>query len=175
MNSPAITEALNRLMPDDKDGRIDSEYLSSKIVLTLHYSEQDSIRREFSTPARLGALMDWVSSQIKRQESQTLWQERSIGVHYFKPAENLFMRANKDGAKDNIILTDKETALIQCLAQNPDGFSKEELYQALWQYHPDVETHTAETHIYRLRQKIEPDPSRPQILITKDGKYQLEF
>lgn len=70
-------------------------------------------------------------------------------------------------------LTEKECQLLRFFHQNNGvELSKETLLQEIWGYHPEVETHTLETHIYRLRQKIEDDPNNPQIILNgKEGYY----
>jgi len=75
---------------------------------------------------------------------------------------------------ETLRLTEKETAILSYLnaaAGKPVG--REDLLRHVWSYVPEVETHTLETHIYRLRQKIEDDPSSPKILITQGDGYAL--
>src|SRR5947207_2619924 len=71
-------------------------------------------------------------------------------------------------------LTEKETAILRFLyraGQTP--VSRETLLQEVWGYNSGVTTHTLETHIYRLRQKIEKDAANPEILVTEAGGYKL--
>jgi hypothetical protein len=76
-----------------------------------------------------------------------------------------------------VALTEKEVAILLYLAEaaatGKPGVPRDELLHRVWGYHPDASTHTLETHIYRLRQKIEPDPEHPSLLVTKDEGYCL--
>jgi DNA-binding response OmpR family regulator len=71
-------------------------------------------------------------------------------------------------------LTEKETSILRYLyraGQRP--VPRETLLQEVWGYNSGVTTHTLETHIYRLRQKIENDAAAPAILVTEAGRYKL--
>ena len=71
-------------------------------------------------------------------------------------------------------LTEKETAILKFLLRAGDEpVSRDVLLNDVWGYHADVTTHTLETHIYRLRQKIEADPANAQLLVTEGGGYRL--
>ena len=73
-----------------------------------------------------------------------------------------------------IRLTEKETAVLKFLyrcAGKPVG--RQTLLREVWGYASGASTHTVETHIYRLRRKIEPDPTSARILVNEDGGYQL--
>lgn len=75
-----------------------------------------------------------------------------------------------------IKLTEKEVSIIKYLYKSQDRIvSKNELLQEVWGYSPDVTTHTIETHIYRLRQKVEHDNPDAQIIITEEGGYLLKI
>lgn len=72
-------------------------------------------------------------------------------------------------------LTEKEVAVLKYLYKFQDRIvGKNELLQNVWEYSPDVTTHTIETHIYRLRQKVEHDDLSAQLILTVDGGYQLK-
>lgn len=77
--------------------------------------------------------------------------------------------------KETVKLTEKEVAIIQYLYKIKDRIvTKTELLQQVWGYSPEVTTHTIETHIYRLRQKVEHDDISAQLFVTEDGGYILK-
>ncbi|MEJ0058197.1 MAG: response regulator transcription factor [Terricaulis sp.] len=94
-----------------------------------------------------------------------------IGPYEFRPSVRLLV----DERQKKLRLTDKETAILKYLyrsGEKPVG--REELLREVWGYNANVTTHTLETHIYRLRQKIEPDVQSPKLLITETGGYRLQ-
>jgi DNA-binding response OmpR family regulator len=89
----------------------------------------------------------------------------------FDPSEFLLI-SNDDGLKTT--LTEKERNILVLLFEAGDeAVSREVMLEKIWNYAPDLETHTLETHIYRLRQKIEQDPAQPKILVTEEKGYRL--
>jgi DNA-binding response OmpR family regulator len=71
-------------------------------------------------------------------------------------------------------LTEKETAILKYLYRSGERtITRDVLLSEVWGYNSGVTTHTLETHIYRLRQKIERDPSQAAILVTEAGGYKL--
>ncbi len=75
-------------------------------------------------------------------------------------------------SSDYIILTEKEVQLLELFLDNRKPISKDKILSSVWNYAPDADTHTVETHIYRLRKKII-DKFRDEkfILNNKDGYY----
>ncbi len=75
---------------------------------------------------------------------------------------------------DVIHVTEKEAAILVCL-HDAGGtvVARETLLHEVWGYAPELDTHTLETHMYRLRQKVEPDPANATVLITEEGGYRL--
>jgi DNA-binding response OmpR family regulator len=93
-----------------------------------------------------------------------------IGPFIFLPLKKLLML----GEKTKVELTEKEVAILKCLISSGEGaVDRETLLKQVWNYSPDVTTHTLETHIYRLRQKLEIDASIPRLIISKDGGFMI--
>jgi DNA-binding response OmpR family regulator len=78
------------------------------------------------------------------------------------------------GSDRKIRLTEKETAILKFMIRAGDrNISRDVLLNEVWGYNSGVTTHTLETHVYRLRQKIEQDPSNAELLVTEPGGYRL--
>jgi DNA-binding response OmpR family regulator len=91
-----------------------------------------------------------------------------IGPYTFHPSAKLLQ---SDGRK--VRLTEKETNILKFLHASTGTVPRDILLHEVWGYGPAVATHTLETHIYRLRKKIEQDPAKAQILLTEGGGYRL--
>ncbi len=147
------------------------------IMLTANDSDSDTIlgldagANDYVTkPFKFGILLARIRAQL-RQHAISEDASFVIGPYYFKPGEKTL--TNRD-SKEVIRLTEKETAILKYLKRS-DGapVSRDVLLDEVWGYNAGVTTHTLETHIYRLRQKIEPTPSNATILITEGGGYRL--
>lgn len=103
-------------------------------------------------------------------------EEPALAIAPFKLADGAFYPAEKRiviGSRD-ITLTERETLLLLGLARlHPQPVGREALLREVWRYQDGVDTHTLETHIYRLRQKIEDDSAAPQRLLTVADGYAL--
>lgn len=121
-------------------------------------------------PFRLGVLLARIRAQLRqfeRSEDATF----TIGRFSFRPAAKMLV--STDG-KDKVRLTEKESTILKYLYRAKDQtVPRDVLLHEVWGYNLQVATHTLETHIYRLRQKIETDPSSAQLLITDGGGYRL--
>lgn len=97
----------------------------------------------------------------------------TVGPYTFRPAKKLLQDPAK---KRRIRLTDKESAILKFLYRSDTrSVGREILLHEVWGYNPAVTTHTLETHIYRLRQKLEINPGSPALLVTEQGGYRLNL
>jgi DNA-binding response OmpR family regulator len=121
-------------------------------------------------PFRLGVLLARVRAQL-RQFEQSDDATFQIGPYSFRPGGKLLLDAARNR---KIRLTEKETQILKFLFRaGPRSVGRDVLLGEVWGYNAAVTTHTLETHIYRLRQKIERDPSEAKILVTEPGGYRL--
>ncbi len=166
----------------DMDGREAVKILrregfkSPIIMLTAQDSDSDEIlglesgANDYVTkPFRFSVLLARIRASL-RQHDQSEDVVFTIGPYSFQPAAKVLEAP--DGGK--VRLTDKETSILKYLyRQGPKTITREILLKEVWGYNNRVTTHTLETHIYRLRQKIERDPSNARLLVTEEGGYRL--
>ena len=147
------------------------------IMLTAADSDADQIlgleagaNDYVAKPFRLGVLLARLRAQLRTHE-QTEDAIFSVGPYSFRPAAKMLV---DEAANRKIRLTEKETAILKYLYRaGPNVVGREVLLDEVWGYNAGVTTHTLETHVYRLRQKIESEPSRATILVTEPGGYRL--
>ena len=146
------------------------------IMLTGHATDADTIlgfdagANDYVTkPFKFPVLLARIRSQL-RQHEQSEDAVFTLGPYSFRPALKLLVCA--DDTK--IRLTEKETNILKFLYRaSIPVVPRDMLLQEVWGYNAAVTTHTLETHIYRLRQKIEPDPANVRLLMTETGGYRL--
>ena len=151
-------------------------FRSPVIMLTGHDGEADTIlgleagANDYVTkPFRFSVLLARIRAHLRQHESSddAIF---TVGPYSFRPGAKLMV--TEKGQK--IRLTEKETGILRYLYRaGPRVIAREQLLQEVWGYNANVTTHTLETHIYRLRQKIEVDPARARILVTDSGGYKL--
>lgn len=148
------------------------------IMLTGADNESDTIKGleagandYVAKPFKFGVLLARIRAQLRQfEESENA--TCTIGPYAFKAAARLLI--DNDNQARKIHLTDKETAILKFLYRaGAKAVPREQLLAEVWGYNAAVTTHTLETHIYRLRQKIEREPSKAELLITEAGGYRL--
>jgi DNA-binding response OmpR family regulator len=121
-------------------------------------------------PVRLGALLTWIEAHWAEADTAAVHR---LGPYEFIPADQLL----RDAASDTTIrLTELECRLLNYLAaSNGASVDRDQLLAHVWGYTAGVDTHTVETHIWRLRQKIETEDPSTQFLVTEAGRYRLSL
>ncbi|NBB97231.1 MAG: response regulator [Alphaproteobacteria bacterium] len=151
-------------------------FKSPVVMLTGHDSDADTIlgldsgANDYVTkPFKLPILLARLRAQL-RQHEQSENAVFQLGPYSFRPAQKMLV----DEKDRKIRLTEKETNILKFLYRAPEGVvPRDVLLHEVWGYNAGVTTHTLETHIYRLRQKIEPDPANASLLVTESGGYRL--
>ena len=146
------------------------------VMLTGHDTDSDTIlgleagANDYVTkPFRFAVLLARIRAQL-RQHEQSEDATFQVGPYTFKPGQKLLTES--DGKK--IRLTEKEAGIIKYLYRaDRKVVGRDQLLAEVWGYNSGVTTHTLETHVYRLRQKIERDPSNAELLVTESGGYKL--
>lgn len=146
------------------------------IMLTGHDTDSDTIlgleagANDYVTkPFRFAVLLARMRAQL-RQHEQSEDATFTVGPYTFKPSQKLLV----DQSGQKIRLTEKEAAIIRYLYRaGQKVVTRDVLLEEVWGYNSGVTTHTLETHVYRLRQKIERDPSNAEILVTENGGYKI--
>lgn len=146
------------------------------IMLTGQDSESDTIlgleagANDYVTkPFRFAVLLARIRAQL-RQHEQSEDAVFTVGRYTFRPSAKTLL----DDKGQKIRLTEKETAILKFLYRAGEKvIGRDILLHEVWGYNSGVTTHTLETHIYRLRQKIERDPSKAELLVTEPGGYKL--
>lgn len=135
-------------------------------ILGLDSGANDYINKPF----KFSVLLARVRSHLRsfEQSEDAIFQ---VGPYEFRPSTKLL--TDTEGRK--IRLTEKETNILKYLYRSSGKpVAREELLSEVWGYNSSVTTHTLETHVYRLRQKIEPDPANSKLLLTETGGYRLQ-
>ena len=148
------------------------------IMLTGADTEADTIlgldsgANDYVTkPFKLGVLLARIRAQL-RQHERSEDAIFNIGPYSFRPAAKMLVDPENGDRK--IRLTEMETAILKYLFRAGEKvIGRDILLNEVWGYNSGVTTHTLGTHVYRLRQKIERDPSNAELLVTEPGGYKL--
>ncbi len=139
----------------------------SDVVRGLESGANDYIAKPF----RLNELLARLRAQLRIFENSED-AVFTIGPYTFRPSAKLLQEPLRNR---RIRLTEKEAAILKFLYRaGTKPVARQILLNEVWGYNAAVTTHTLETHIYRLRQKIEPDPANARLLVTEGGGYRLD-
>jgi DNA-binding response OmpR family regulator len=134
-------------------------------ILGLEAGANDYVTKPF----RFNVLLARIRAHM-RAHSQSEDAVFKVGPYQFRPSAKILTGPNNTKVR----LTEKETSILKFLYRAGDKVvARDVLLHEVWGYNPAVTTHTLETHIYRLRQKIEKDPAHAKLLVTESGGYRL--
>ncbi len=151
-------------------------YKGPIILLTGHDGDADTVlgleagANDYVTkPFRFAVLLARMRAHLRQHEASDE-AVLKIGPYTFRPSSKHMV--HEKGNK--VRLTEKETAILRFLFRaGGQTVSRDVLLREVWGYNAQVTTHTLETHVYRLRQKVESDPAHSKILMTEPGGYRL--
>ncbi|MEM9168234.1 MAG: response regulator transcription factor [Pseudomonadota bacterium] len=136
-------------------------------ILGLNSGANDYVTKPFKFAVLLARVRAHLRSHEQNEDAIF-----KVGPYEFRPAVKMLVTE----ADKKIRLTEKETSILKFLYRaGGQAVSRDVLLDEVWGYNSGVTTHTLETHVYRLRQKIEPDPSNASLLVTESGGYRLEI
>lgn len=134
-------------------------------ILGLESGANDYVTKPFRFAVLLARIRAHLR-QFEHSEDATF----PIGRFTFRPSQKLLQSASGEKVR----LTEKETAILKYLYRAGErAVPRQQLLSEVWGYNSGVTTHTLETHVYRLRQKIERDPGHAEVLLTDAGGYRL--
>ncbi len=183
LQQPALAQAIKELLPQAGLGAaplssaklaiIDDESTRPKllaegyagIIWRIGEDAEADIYLPLSAPEFLWRLQSAIRSArppLRLGPWLVIWQERKLQQKSLAPDQERR-------------LTEKEIDILAALAAAPKGLTREALLADVWGYKAELETHTLETNIYRLRQKLEQNPSAPQWLLTTEQGYCLNL
>lgn len=173
------TAAVDMIILDDKVSLLASlrkEHPHTPVIL-LQKEEDDTIETSVLNnivfkPFSLEKLLNQVRAGINLLDNSEVGY-LNFNKYIVRPIKkDIFNQRNQEVVK----LTEKEVAILKYLYKCRDRIvTKNELLQEVWGYSPEVSTHTIETHIYRLRQKVEHEDTEAQLILTEDGGYRLKI
>ena len=143
-------------------------------VIFLGKDEDNNVKAQtiIQKPLILSSFLDTLKASINIFENTSEGNIEFDRYILYPSRKEIYNKLNKITTK----LTEREVSVIKYLYKNAGKIvSKNDLMQEVWEYSPDVATHTVETHIYRLRQKVEQDNPDNQFIITSEGGYQLKI
>ncbi len=152
-----------------KDVRVEEGLEGAQIVLAEGPGPKKAAAgvQYFTKPVRLGVILEALKTRL-----QPVGQEFLTFGKYRLNRLNYELLTPDDG---HVRLTEKEAHILALLAgEAGKAFTRKEILDGVWGYAEGIETHTLETHIYRLRQKIEKDPANPLLLLTAGDGYRLQ-
>ena len=162
LNFQILNISKNNLSNEQSETKSEHLIITKKLIPNI--SNQVLIEK---LPIKISKLIESINIQFLRKNFN---KQSEINIAKYKINLNSreLMNENK-----KIKLTEKEVSIILYLSKYKLPKKIEELQSEVWGYQPELETHTVETHIYRLRQKILKEFNDDSFIISKKNGYQI--
>lgn len=133
---------------------------------------EDSFVKYVQKPFSLNSFFDTLQSSINFMINSKAGILSFNGYLLFSLEKEL----QNTRTNEKVKLTEREVSMLSYLYKTKDKItSKTDFLKEVWGYNPEVSTHTIETHVYRLRQKVEKNENWPQLITTENGGYKLNL
>jgi DNA-binding response OmpR family regulator len=166
---PFALAVIDQHLPDGSGEALAAELrgsgLAAGVLLLVEEDAGSSNPERMAKPFRFAGLLARIEALVGRHGGDAA---AAIGPYLFRPSAKLLTEGTR-----KIRLTEKETNILKFLLETAGTVPRQTLLHEVWGYNPAVTTHTLETHIYRLRRKIEENPGEAKILVTEEGGYRL--
>ena len=172
-NSILIVEIVSENELNDILSLFKKKIISSYFIFILNknmkFSANNFNFKTFIQPIMFNELIRYIKTL------ETTFDKQKLNIRFGnKLYDHLNSKLINDTNGDFIKLTDLENKLIYFILNKNDGCTKSEILKNVWEHNVNLETHTMESLIYRLRKKIEHDPNQPRTLVQIDKKYYLK-
>jgi DNA-binding response OmpR family regulator len=138
----------------------------AEVILGLDAGANDYIFKPFSMPVLLARIRAHLRQHATNDDAAF-----ALGPYSFRPAARRLVDSE---TRREIPLSEKECAILRFLFRADNrAIDRDTLYAEVWNHRTPLATHTLQTHVYRLRRKIERDPANPRILVSEPAGYRL--
>ena len=165
INKDQLVLCHNDYLRDKNNYDIVKKYKCIKILATTNKSENELFNAIIHLPTNLKEINKTIETSVAKKQ---FIENSSITIKSFSLDKNE-KKLSKNGI--SLILTEKEIQLLELLVNNSQPISKNKILSKVWNYSTDADTHTVETHIYRLRKKISEKFSDEDIIHNNKEGY----
>ena len=146
------------------------KYIDSKDSIKICVGKKNELKDNFDANLELPTTLKEINAIIENTiAKKKFYKNSSIIIKDYLLNKN---EKKLSKSSDFIILTEKEVQLLELFLNSKKPLSKDRILSLVWNYSSDADTHTVETHIYRLRKKItEKFMDQKFILNDKNGYY----
>ena len=148
--------------------KLNKEIISNSRSLKICVSNKKDLSNNYDAFLEIPSSLKEINAAVENVAAKKIFSKNSsIEIKKYLLNKNEKKLLNQD---KEIILTEKEIQLLELFLNNKKPISKNKILSSVWNYSSDADTHTVETHIYRLRKKINEKFSDDNFIVnTKDG------